>query len=266
MRTLLRVKSAALAALMFAACTSGAATPTAPVTQAPAGSGKTLTIAYEESAQVELIAPSGQRVLIDVADPTALTASPTEGDVLLTSHLHSDHYYQDFVDAFPGRQLFNKSGTLTSGDVTVVSIDASHTDDPIDPADPTNHIFVIDFAGFKVVHMGSTGQTALTAEQLAAIGSDVDVMFMTLTNVGGSDPDDAKAIDVVNQVKPRIVVPTHSSLNYVQAAGNQWAATWSSHKTVTVPKGELPARTTLLCMGNIAVSYGAILKVPETKW
>jgi hypothetical protein len=35
---------------------------------------------------------------------------------------------------------------------------------------------------------------------------------------------------------------------------------------VTISHDQLPAQTTLLFMGSLAVSDGAILKAPETKW
>ncbi len=266
MRTLSRISLAALVVAALAGCTSAAATPTEKPVPATPASKDVLKIAYGGSAHVELIAPSGQRVFIDIADPSQLTAPPTKNDILLTTHLHPDHYVPDFGEAFPGQQVLNKSGSFTFGDVKVVSLDASHTDDPIDPADPTNHIFVVEFAGFKIVHMGSTAQTQLTPEQLAAIGSNVDIAVGALTNVGGSDPDNSKQIDIVDQIEPKLLIPTHTDLKYVQAAGKHWATTWTSKPVVTIPKAELPAKTLVLFMGNVATSYGAILKVPESKW
>ncbi len=266
MRTLFRISCAALIALAVVGCTSAAATPTPKPTEGTPASTDVLKVTYGGTAHFELAAPSGKRVFIDVADPSVVTSPPTKDDVLLTTHLHPDHYVPDWGEAFPGQQVLNKSGSFTFGDVKVVSIDASHTDDPIDPADPTNHIFVVEFAGFKIVHLGSTGQTKLTAEQLAAIGSDVDILMAVLTNVGGSDPNETKAIDIVNQIKPKLLIPTHTDLKYVQAAGKVFSPSWTGKSTVTIPKAQLTAKTAVLFMGNVAISYGAILKAPECKW
>jgi hypothetical protein len=62
------------------------------------------------------------------------------------------------------------------------------------------------------------------------------------------------------------MIPTHSSLAYVQAAGKIWKATYSSNPTVKIPHTELPTQPTMLLMGTLAVSYGAILNAPESKW
>jgi L-ascorbate metabolism protein UlaG (beta-lactamase superfamily) len=266
MRKVTQIASAALVAMTMAACTSASATPSAAPASAGPSAGPSLTVYYEESAQVELVAPSGERVFFDVTDPTLISAAPTAKDILLTTHLHSDHYNQAWADAFPGQQVTNKAGEFTFGTTKVKSLDAAHDDNPILPGEATNHIFVVEFAGFKVVQLGSTGQLALTADQLAAIGSDVDLVIGPLQNVGGGDPTNSKPIDVINQIKPKLVVPSHTGLEYVQAAGKQWDALWSGKKSVTIPLAELPTRTTLLCMGSLGPSYGKILKAPEAKW
>jgi L-ascorbate metabolism protein UlaG (beta-lactamase superfamily) len=268
MRTFRWLTSLTVVAVAFLGCSSTAATPTATphaatsATPAP----NTLTVAYEDNCQVELIAPSGQRVLIDVYDETLLTSPAKASDILLTTHLHSDHYKQSFADSFPGTKITNETTEKTIGDVKIKSIAASHTDEPIDTAAPTNHIFVIEFDGFKIVHGGSTGQMTLTPEQVAAIGGDVDIAALVLTSVGGLDPNGDKAIQIAKQVNPKILLPTHSSLPYVQAGGKIWKATWSSNVSVKIPRSELPAQTTMLFMGQLATSYGAILSAPETKW
>jgi L-ascorbate metabolism protein UlaG (beta-lactamase superfamily) len=263
--------------MALAACSGSASTPTAaptptpsptaPATTAPATTAPpTLTIAYEENCQAELIAPSGQRILIDVYDPTRLTSPATSTDILLTTHTHSDHYLESFETTFPGKKITNKTTELTVGDIKIKSIAASHDSSPINPDAPSNHIFIIEFNGFKIVHGGSTGQLKLTPEQLSAIGSDVDVAFMVLFNTGGADPNDTKAIDMIEQVNPKLEIPTHAKLGIIQAAGKDWSATFSSHKTVTIPHDQLPAQTSLLLLGRLGPNYGVILKASETKW
>jgi L-ascorbate metabolism protein UlaG (beta-lactamase superfamily) len=267
--------SLAVVALAFFGCTGSAATPTAPTsptsTATPAAASATpaanaLTIAYEENCQVELMAPSGKRILIDVSDPTLLTSPAKASDILLTTHLHSDHYNADFEASFPGQKITNETKDLTVGDTKIKSIAASHDDTEINPDSPSNHIFVVEFDGFKIVHGGSTGQLKLTPEQVAAIGGNVDIGALVLNNVGGSDPANTKAIDIVKQVNPKILLPTHTSLAYVQAAGRVWKSTYSGNLTVTISRDQLPTQTTMLFMGQLATSYGAILSAPETNW
>ena len=73
-------------------------------------------------------------------------------------------------------------------------------------------------------------------------------------------------INSTKQINPKVLLPTHSTLAYIQATPKDWKATYSNNKTVTIPRNELPTQTTLLFMGTLGSSYGNILKAPETKW
>ncbi|HEY5487790.1 MAG TPA: hypothetical protein VIK06_09095 [Candidatus Limnocylindrales bacterium] len=42
--------------------------------------------------------------------------------MLLTTHLHSDHYNQVWADAFPGKKITKESTQLKLDDLTVTSI------------------------------------------------------------------------------------------------------------------------------------------------
>jgi L-ascorbate metabolism protein UlaG (beta-lactamase superfamily) len=265
MRKICLLACAAVMAVSLAACTGADATPTAdPATPTPPAD--TLTISYGENAQLELTAPTGERIFFDVWDPTAIAVPPTAQDILLVTHLHTDHYSQQFADSFPGQKIVNESGELTAGTTKVVSIDASHDQMPIVPGDATNHIFIVEFAGWKIVHLGSTGQAELTPEQKAAIGADVDLAMGSFLDLGAADPSDSHEIDILDSIQPKLVMYTHARLENVQEAGERWTPVWSGKKAVTVPKSELTAETTLLCMGQTGPSYGTILKAPEADW
>lgn len=265
MRTTRWIAPLAVVALAVAGCSTSAATPTATPTKA-APAGNSLTIAYEENCQVELIAPSGQRVLIDIADPTLLTSPAKASDILLSSHLHSDHYNAAFEQSFPGKKITDQTIEQTIDGVKIKSIAASHDSTDISATQPSNHIFVIEFNGFKIVHGGSTGQLTLAPDQMTSIGGNVDIAAMNLQNVGGSDPNSTKATDLIKQVNPKVLIPTHSTLEYSTAAGKLWTPTYSSNPTITIPHDQLPTSTTIVFMGQLATSYGSILKAPESKW
>ena len=253
------VTPSAVAATSSATTVATVASPTKP--------GNGLTVAFEENCQVELIAPSGHRVLIDVYDPTQLTSPATAADILLTTHLHTDHYNAAFEASFPGQKITSAAGQLTVGDTKIKSIAASHDDSAIDTASASNYMFVIEFDGFKIVHGGSTGQTELTHDQLAAIGSNVDIAALVLENVGGHEnATNDKAIKIAEQIYPKILIPTHSAVEYLQLIPKDWKATYSNNKTVTIPRNELPTQTTVLFMGADGPIYGNYLKLPETKW
>jgi len=271
MRKIHVLASAALVASTLAACTGASATPIAssasPASSASAAGG--LTVYYEENAQVELIAPSGRRILIDVWDPSELSSPATAQDILLTSHLHTDHYNAAFEDSFPGQKLTNRAGAIELDDVKVVSLESSHDVSPIVPGDASDHILVIDVGGFRVVHFGDIGQPELSDEQLAAMGR-VDLAFLPLRDVAGVGGDIGSSggypLALVEQAKPSLLIPTHTASELVEAAVGRWPGTFSSHSSVTIPRDQLPAQTTVLCMGYVAPSFGKLFGLDETEW
>ena len=270
MRKIYLLASAALVASTLAACTGASATPTAaPATPAPSASAAAgLTVFYEENAQFELIAPSGKRVLIDIADPSALSAPATAKDILLTTHLHTDHYLNTFEASFPGQKLTSKAGSLDLDGVKVVSLESSHNANPIISGEATDYILVLEFAGFRIVHLGDIGQPSLSAEQLAALGR-VDLAFLPLRDVAVGASIDAGGgypLDLIAQIKPSIVIPTHTNTELVKAATERWDAAFSRNASVTIPLDQLPDKTTVLCMGLLAPSFASLFGMDETAW
>jgi hypothetical protein len=260
----------AVLALAFAGCSSSSTSSPSASPSGTAGTGtptvaaKGLTIFYEENCQVELIAPTGRRILIDVWNPAALSSPAKATDVLLSTHLHTDHYNQAWADTFPGQKITNESTQLKLDDLSVTSMAASHTDDIVEP-DPnaSNHIFVIDFAGFHIVHTGSTGQTRLNDVQMAAIG-DPDIAFSVLQDVSGTNH--TSPLKQIEQMTPKLLIPTHAALEYVQPAGAKWSGTYTEKSSVTIAKDQLPAKTAMLFMGQQASTWGAVLKIAASDW
>ncbi len=261
----------ALAVASLGGCGGSLATPEATVRPSAAASTPAagLTVYFEENAQVELIAPSGQRVLIDVADPSLLSSPATAQDILLTTHLHTDHYQADFEAAFGGPKLTNVMGVVERGGVKVSGVDASHSNDPIVPAAPTDHLFVVEIAGFRVVHCGDLGQFALSDDQVAAIGKP-DLVFTTLKDISG--PNDFGGagrpyeLDLVKQMAPRLVIPTDKDLELARQASSTWAGLFAPGPRIVLTADRLPDRTTILYMGSTAKSFGGALGLKEVDW
>ncbi len=231
---------------------------------APAGDG--VTVAYEGNAQVELVSAAG-RVLVDVYDPAALSAPATPQDVLLTTHAHDDHLSPGFQKDFPGEQLFVRAGTLEVPQAVVTSIPAAHSQgDPLEAEGGSDYIFVVDIGGLRVVHFGDLGQNALTAEQLEAIGS-VDVAVMQFDNsFSQMDAQNKKGFALMDQVKPRLVVPTHFSAAALQEAAKRWPVLSSPKDWVTVTKDDLPAETSLLLLGEDGAFYAIQVEAAPVGW
>jgi len=243
------------AAVLLAACGQpvATATPTLP----PAVTGVTLT--YGEAAQVELVTPSGRHIYIDIANTAALQSEPTADDVLLTTHLHGDHYYSSFVESFPGQQLFTSEGRIELPDVTITGLASAHNSgDPIQAEGATNYIYIIETGGLRIAHFGDIGQDALTPEQLAALGS-VDLAITQLANSFSSmSADNLKGFNLIEQIRPRLILPTHSDRATIEIAVGRWPGYYGESTTVSLAPEKLPAGTGVLVLGNLAAAYGSL--------
>ena len=206
-------------------------------------------------------------MLIDVFDPAALSAPPTADDILLTTHTHDDHVSLDFQKGFPGRQLFVKEGRIDTPDATITSIASAHTeDDPPAPKNGTDYIFIIDMGGLRIAHFGDIGQTALTAGQLKALG-DVDIAVTQFENsFSHMDAINKKGFALMEQVKPRLILQTHTSPAAVEYARTLWPLLYSERPEVTVTAERLPAKTSLLLMGEQVPYYTQMVPAEKVAW
>jgi L-ascorbate metabolism protein UlaG (beta-lactamase superfamily) len=257
-------------AATLAGCSTAGASPSSAHSSGPSSASVAaspshapgLTIRYEENAQVELIAPSGRRILIDMWNEDALSKPATANDILLTTHSHSDHYLPDYVDSFPGEKITFEEKTIKLDDVSIVAIPALHDEGQ---AIGSDYIFVIEFAGLRIGHFGDLGQDKLSDEQLAKIGK-IDIAFSQLSNSFSSmDDRNQKGINLMKQVKPLVFIPTHLSLETAKIAANTWKATYAT-EPITLTPAQLPAETTVVFMGNQALSYGKILNLTPSSW
>jgi hypothetical protein len=265
--------SLALVALTLGACApsgaaSGSAGPSSTGALATGVGPAALVIRYEESSQFELTLPSGRRVYIDVYDDSLLGKQPSANDILLTTVLYAHHYHSGFAGGFPGRKLVATAGEIRLDDLHVVSFDASGTGQPVDHQNPTDQMVLIEAAGLRLLACGDEDQEALTAEQVAAMGGPIDIAICPLQNTyGDEDPTGRKALNVIDQIKPKLLLPTHVIMDEARKAVAEWAATYADKAQIAVTVGSLPATTTMLLLGDHAKDYGTMLKLtPTTSW
>jgi len=238
------------------------ATPTTQPTPIPV-----VILTYQEYAQVELVTPSGRHIYIDMLNPIKLTRPPEAQDLLLTTHLHADHYNRDFQKSFPGQQIFTSEGRIELPEVTITGIAASHNSDETAQADMRiiNIIYIIDVAGLRIAHFGDIGQEALSADQLAALGT-VDLAISQFTNDYSSmNVKNMKGFNLMDQVKPRLVIPTHADEDAIKIAVERWKGYYSESRTVTFSASSIPSERSILILGNLAPSYGVLYKLDPWK-
>ncbi len=131
-------------------------------------------------------------------------------DILTVSHSHSDHYNQKLQNKMKdyARLSYFKAEDFTVEDVNVIGVNASHSSDPINESRPSNVINVYEVDGIRIAHMGDMGQDELTADQLEKLGQ-VDIVMTIITNAPAFGSATEKNIRVLQQLNPKIVMPTH---------------------------------------------------------
>jgi L-ascorbate metabolism protein UlaG (beta-lactamase superfamily) len=213
-----------------------------------------VTIYYEGNAQVELLCCEDTRILIDVALPDRLIKPATKTDILLTTHMHSDHYNPMF--SFPGRKIQWRTDEIQRPDMTIKSVVAAHSyDPPTNPRFGSNYIFIIEMAGFRVIHFGDTEQDGLTEYQVDKIG-DVDVAIMEFWV-----DQSGRFFKIADQVKPRLIIPTHLGDGAAQYASEKWKGFWLSEKSLVLTHDNLPTETSIVFMGRNK-AFGKYLNLP----
>jgi L-ascorbate metabolism protein UlaG (beta-lactamase superfamily) len=217
---------------------------------------------------VELVTTAGRHIYIDISNIVLLTKEPSADDILLTTHLHADHYIKSFQESFPGQQIFITAGRIELPDVTITSIASAHLpDQAITPEGASNYIFVIETGGLRIVHFGDIGQDALSAEQLAEIGP-VDLAITQFNNSYSlMNADNLKGFNLMEQVKPRLIIPTHSDRATIEIAVARWKGYYSESRTVTITPANLPEERSILILGSqsLVSAYAGLFNLQEWK-
>ncbi len=149
------------------------------------------------------IGPEGITVITDPFDETiGLKVPNCEADVITISHDHFDHNNSKALRGDPF--VINMAGEYDVKGVLVEGIEGYH-DEKEGKDRGKNIIFRIEIEDISIVHLGDLGHV-LTNKQLGKLeGTDI-----LMIPVGGKYTIDAKkAVEVVSQLEPRIVIPMH---------------------------------------------------------
>lgn len=131
-----------------------------------------------------------------------LKAPSFESDIVTVSH---DHYDHNNVSAMRGEPfVIDTAGEYDIKGAAIHGVEAYH-DDKKGKDKGVNVIYRITMDEITVVHLGDLGHE-LDDKQLEVVqGADI-----LLIPVGGKYTIDAKkAVEVVSQIEPRIVIPMH---------------------------------------------------------
>jgi L-ascorbate metabolism protein UlaG (beta-lactamase superfamily) len=149
------------------------------------------------------IGTDGITLAIDpYGDETGLKMPRFEADILAITHDHHDHNNRGAIRGNPF--IIDTPGEYEVNGVSIEGVVAMH-DEKAGAERGRSIIYRIDMDDVVVVHLGDLGQT-LEPKQLERLtGADI-----LLVPVGGKYTIDAKkAVEVVSQIEPRIVIPMH---------------------------------------------------------
>jgi L-ascorbate metabolism protein UlaG (beta-lactamase superfamily) len=152
------------------------------------------------------VGPEGVTVVTDPFDKSlGLKAPNCEADVVTVSHDHYDHNNSGCLRGEPF--VVNTPGEYEIKGAVVVGVETFH-DDKNGAERGGNISYRLEVDDIAIAHLGDLGH-ALTDEQLDQLGN-IDVLLIP---VGGKYTLDAKkAVEVVNQIEPRVVIPMHYKL------------------------------------------------------
>ena len=158
-------------------------------------------------------------LIIDPFDEkTGLAVPKLQGDVLAITNFTNGNNNLKAVSSDPF--LITGSGEYEASGIFVNGIPAFHNDKKLAPAEAgdqkqnENTIYIIQIDGIKICHLGDLNNQ-LTNEQLDLIDG-VDILMIP---VGGVYTIDAKkAVKIVEDIEPRIVIPMYYQIPNLKVA------------------------------------------------
>ncbi|MFA5163612.1 MAG: MBL fold metallo-hydrolase [Patescibacteria group bacterium] len=149
------------------------------------------------------IGPDGLTVVTDpFSKEVGLKVPNFEADIVTISHDHHDHNNSSALRGQPF--IIDSAGEYDVKGVMVEGI-ASYHDDKEGKERGDNIIYRIEMDDISIVHLGDLGQVLDNAQLERLAGTDI-----LLIPVGGKYTLDAKkAVEVISQIEPRLVIPMH---------------------------------------------------------
>ncbi len=167
-----------------------------------------------------------------------------QADVVLVSHEHFDHNNVSLVKGF--KHAIRETEPFSMGPVKIEGCPSYH-DDAGGQKRGKNIIFKWRMSGLTFVHMGDYGEANLNKDQAEFIAG-TDILMIP---VGGVYTiDHRKAKEIVELIKPSIVIPMHYKTEYCSIDIHEASDFLAGHtdfkpcpSTITISAENLPDKT-----------------------
>jgi L-ascorbate metabolism protein UlaG (beta-lactamase superfamily) len=167
------------------------------------------------------------------------------GDIILVSHDHYDHNSAKSVEK-DSSKIITDGRKRTISHIDIFGVDSFHDEDQgAKRGSNIMYKFIVD--KIKFCHLGDLGHD-IGIDTVEKIG-DVDILFVP---IGGTfTVDDKQAWNVINKIKPKIIVPMHYKIGGLSLpiAGIDPFLAQTKHKVIHVgneidiEKEDLPSET-----------------------
>lgn len=147
--------------------------------------------------------PDGITVATDPFEKSVGLKAPNfEADIVTISHEHFDHNNAKSLRGDPF--VIDTAGEYDIKGVLIQGVDSYH-DEQEGKERGKNTIYRIEMDDISLVHLGDLGHVLDNRQLEALVGIDI-----LMIPVGGKYTlDGKKAVEVVSQIEPRIVIPMH---------------------------------------------------------
>lgn len=160
-----------------------------------------------------------------------------------------------------------QSGVIEAGDVRIQGITSAHNaGDALMPEGGTNYIYLVEVGGLRIAHFGDIGQDTLTSEQLELLGK-VDIAITQLANpYSDMSAGNQKGIKLMEQVGPKLIIPTHVNLDAAKLAVARWQGVYNEQSSVTICPSNLPDQSSVLFVGQARMRFAERLNLGKVNW
>jgi len=210
-----------------------------------------VAITFLGHASFLIESPAGVRIVTDYNDAIRAPVTP---EIVTMNNAHPTHY-SDAVE--PGVKYilrgWDPDGGIASHRLEYRDVRIHNVPTNVRELDATryngNSIFVFDIADLCIAHLGHLHHT-LTQTHLAELGT-IDIVMVPIDGVWTLNQNDM--IEVVQQIKPKIVIPMHiftrATLDkFLTRIGDVYRVRNLTRSTVVLSRSDLPETPEILVL------------------
>jgi len=234
-----------------AACTGAVADRGGPIRLAAAEAEGAVTVTFLGHASFLIESPDGVRIVTDYND---YIRAPVTPDIVTMNNAHSTHY-SNSVEAGVKYILrgWDPAGGVATHQLEYRDVRIHNVPTNVREYGGTryngNSIFVFDIADLCIAHLSHLHHT-LTPAHLADLGA-IDVAMAPVDGVWTLNQE--QMIEVLQQIKPKIVIPMHIFTQdrldrFLARAGDLYEVRRAPGPSVALSRAELPAKPEILVL------------------